>query len=281
VYALYDNAFAWNARTAYVGLTRHTNRVELYVSRDLARDEIDLGEQMSRRFRDESSLAWATRDEALARTTDAKEKGRTERESGAPPAGRFPREEIAALRRIDLTAYASEVHGYAVKPDPSGEINRFVLERADAKGGIETLEVRRAADGHWTFRDPSERYRRGDIFDLALKEGAPNLETARKDVAAYHQGIVEAKEPEKTQVEPTETKGLRQRYDKLREEEVKSLGKPADSPRDKSDEKSLTFTKDRGKTADPPKDKENDKDRGDGKSLPFVKDKGKDPDRGR
>src|SRR5208282_880856 len=47
VYALYDNIFAWNARTAYVGLTRHTTGVELYVSRDLAADEIALAKQMS------------------------------------------------------------------------------------------------------------------------------------------------------------------------------------------------------------------------------------------
>ena len=70
VYALYDNAFAWNARTAYVGLTRHKSRVELYVSRDLAPDEISLGNRMAQRFRDDASLAWATRDEAQARTKE-------------------------------------------------------------------------------------------------------------------------------------------------------------------------------------------------------------------
>ena len=283
VYALYDNVFAWNARTAYVGLTRHKNRVELYVSRDLAGDEIGLGKQMSRRFRDESSLAWATREEALARTKEGEGKGRTESDSAAPPSGRFPREEVEALRRIDLTAYAREVHGYNVQPDPSGEPKRFVLQRANAGGRIETLETRRAADGHWTFRDPANPFRRGDIFDLALKEGTPDLETARKDVAAYHQGHLTAKfkEPERTHVEPGEAKGLRQRYDQLRAEEAKSLGKTADTPREKDAEKSLTFVKNRDKSADRPKEKAGDKDRGDGKSLTFVKDRGRDDDRSR
>jgi hypothetical protein len=276
VYALYDNAFAWNARTAYVGLTRHKNRVELYVSRDLARDEIALGKQMARRFRDEASLAWATRDEALARAKERGDKGRTEKggraggaktaPTGQPPrdekerkeperkdataraqppvkepedrgradtgkaaspdrakeAGdkgrtdpdaaaqpaRFPREEADALRRMDMTAYAREVHGYNVQPDPSGQPNRFVLRRANENGRIETLEVRRAADGHWTFRDPASPYRRGDIFDLAVKEGAPNLEAARQKVVGYFKGrsAAKAKESEKTRVEPAELK---------------------------------------------------------------------------
>ena len=65
VYALYDNPFAWNARTAYVGLTRHQNKVGLYVSRDLASDQIALARQMARRNRDEASLHWATRAEII------------------------------------------------------------------------------------------------------------------------------------------------------------------------------------------------------------------------
>ncbi|MDD3183585.1 MAG: hypothetical protein PHD48_12410, partial [Alphaproteobacteria bacterium] len=79
VYALYDNVFAWNARTAYVGLTRHTDRVELYVSRDLAPDEVALAQRMSRRVRDESSLAYATEDE-IQKT--GKEKSGKERDDG-------------------------------------------------------------------------------------------------------------------------------------------------------------------------------------------------------
>jgi len=79
VYALYDNVFAWNARTAYVGLTRHTDRVELYVSRDLAPDEPALAQRMSRRMHDEPSLAWATEDEIQK---PQKEKDGKERDNG-------------------------------------------------------------------------------------------------------------------------------------------------------------------------------------------------------
>ena len=84
VYALYDNIFAWNARTAYVGLTRHKNRVELYVSRDLARDEIALSRQMAQRFREEASLSWLTREEAQLRRgeRDRGDRGRGDRGRG-------------------------------------------------------------------------------------------------------------------------------------------------------------------------------------------------------
>lgn len=42
VYALYDSAFAWNARTAYVGMTRHKAKVELFVPRELAQTGSEL-----------------------------------------------------------------------------------------------------------------------------------------------------------------------------------------------------------------------------------------------
>ena len=282
VYALYDNVFAWNARTAYVGLTRHKTRVELYVSRDLAPNEAALGRQMSRRFRDKSSLAWATRDEALARTNGEKEKGRGTSDGGMKATQPFPREEVEALRRIDLASYARDVHGYNVKPDPYGFPNRFVIERTNAKGRIETLEVRRAIDGHWTFRDPAKPFHRGDIFDLASREGAPDFKTALKDVAAYHRGQrAEKKEPEIARDQPAELKGLRRRYDILRSEQKKSLDKKKDLPRKRDEEKSLKFVKEKGKSAGQSKNMAPDKEAGGGKSLPFVKGKGKDRDRSR
>jgi Ti-type conjugative transfer relaxase TraA len=283
VYALYDSPFAWNARTAYVGMTRHKSRIELYVSNDLAPDEIGLAKRMSRQFRDEASLAWATPDEVRGRTAAGKEAGKAEIAEGkvpgkgetAPtPTGRFPREEIDALRRLDLTEYARDVHSYGAKPDPSGERNRFVLERTNAGGKPDRLEVRRAADGHWTFRDPGERYRRGDIFDLAIREGAPNLEAARKDVAAYQQGRGFAQEPARDDAGPVESRGLRQRYDKLRQAQAEALDKAKDRGA-ATEDKPLTFTKDRGKEAGVEKDK------GDGAGLKFVKDRGKDDDRSR
>ena len=278
VYALYDNAFAWNARTAYVGLTRHKSRVELYVSRDLAPDEIALGNRMARRFRDEASLAWATRDEAQTRAKEKEGKGRAESGVMAPPPGRFPREQADALRKIDLAAYARDVHGYAVNPHPSGNPNRFVMERQGKDGKTEKLEVRRAADGHWTFRDPSDPYKRGDIFDLAVKQGATDLAKARTDVTAYSKGDVGTAKPEKAPEAPQESKGLRRKYDKLREEEAKAIEKEADS----AQEKKLTFTKDRDKQTRLSKgEKSRDKDSGEDKSLPFTKDKGRDDDKSR
>jgi hypothetical protein len=243
VYALYDNVFAWNARTAYVGMTRHKARVELYVSKDLASNEIMLGRLMAQKFREEASLAWATRDEVReqrqSRETEGQgtaEKPRAQviaepREAGddkdvTPPAQTapetptpakrepFPREQVDALRRLDLTEYARDVHGYAVHPNPFGVADRYELRRPDGKGGEEMLEVRRATDGHWTFRNPANRYQRGDIFDLAKREGAPDLETARHDVAAYWQSRAEGRDI---------SRGERARYDVLRAEQQKNL----------------------------------------------------------
>jgi hypothetical protein len=275
VYALYDNAFAWNARTAYVGLTRHKSRVELYVSRDLAPDEITLGNRMARRFRDDASLAWATRDEVKTRVKEKEGKGRAESGSATLPADRFPREEVEALRRIDLAAYARDVHGYAVNPHPSGNPNRFVMERQGKDGKTEQLLVRRAADGHWTFRDPSDPYKRGDIFDLAVKEGATGFAKARTDVAAYSKGQAKAPEPEKAPDLPRESQGLRRRYDILRDEQARAVEKETDE----ISEKKLTFVKDRGKQTGLSKDRTSrDDGRSDDKPLPFVKDKGRDDD---
>ncbi len=187
VYALYDNAFAWNARTAYVGLTRHKNRVELYVSRDLAPDEVALGEQMSRKVRDEASLAWATRAEIDHERGRARD-GRSGRggEGRRGPTQGFPREETYALRRIDLTAYARDVHGFAVEQHPSGDDKKFLLVRARPDQPEDRLEVLIARDGHWTWRDTDNPRRAGDIFDLARREGAADLKAAREAVAAYY-----------------------------------------------------------------------------------------------
>lgn len=48
VFLYYDHPFVWNANTTYVGLTRHRDRVQLYVPRDLAPDRETLVRQMSR-----------------------------------------------------------------------------------------------------------------------------------------------------------------------------------------------------------------------------------------
>ncbi len=185
VYALYDNIFAWNAKTAYVGLTRHRDRVELYVSQDLAPSEASLAAQMSRQSQDRASVAWATE----AEIHDLR-KGRGEREGREAGTTRttasqpFRTAEAEALRRIDLPAYARGVHGFAVEPHRSGIEGRFVLTR-----GKEELEVRRAKDGHWTWRNTTRTRGSvpevGDIFDLARREGAPDLKAALDQVAAY------------------------------------------------------------------------------------------------
>jgi ATP-dependent exoDNAse (exonuclease V) alpha subunit len=59
VYALHDSAFAWEARSSYVALTRHKASVQLYVSRDLVSDEADLIAQMSRKTENLPSVAYA------------------------------------------------------------------------------------------------------------------------------------------------------------------------------------------------------------------------------
>lgn len=58
VYALHDSAFAWEARTSYVALTRHKASVQFYVSRVLVSDEDDLIRQMSRRTETLPSVAY-------------------------------------------------------------------------------------------------------------------------------------------------------------------------------------------------------------------------------
>ena len=230
VYALYDNIFAWNARTAYVGLTRHQSNVELYVSRDLARNEIELASFMGRQFREEASLAWETREEALSRQRGRDETGRGEPAVGAveqPAANveRFPREEVEALRHADLTAYARDAHGYEIAPHPSGQPNQFILQREGAKGAVEKIEVRQNAEGRWSFRDPDDKYRRGDIFDFERRHGAANLEEARTRVAAYWK----ARQSEEIQRDDRSSGGARKRYDILREDQEKALGKSKES----------------------------------------------------
>ncbi len=248
VYALYDNVFAWNARTAYVGLTRHQNRVELYVSRDLAPNEIALGEQMARKFREEASLTYATRDEIRERSKGREDDGRTkakdddvERKAEKPEP--FPREQVDALRRLNMTEYARDVHGYSVEGNLFGAANRYRLARADGKGGTEELEVRQASDGHWTFRDPADRNKRGDIFDLARREGAPNLEVARHDVAAYWDARAKGQDL-------SVFKGTRSRYDILRAEHEKAL---RDNGKDKADDQKVHI---RGRSPDKDRDRD-------------------------
>lgn len=48
VLALYDNPAGWNARAAYVGMTRHKAEVRLYVGRDMAANREVLARRMSR-----------------------------------------------------------------------------------------------------------------------------------------------------------------------------------------------------------------------------------------
>jgi Ti-type conjugative transfer relaxase TraA len=48
VFALYDNAYAWDAKATYVGMTRHQAELNLYVSRDRADNEAGLATAMSR-----------------------------------------------------------------------------------------------------------------------------------------------------------------------------------------------------------------------------------------
>ena len=209
VSALYDNAFSWNARTAYVGMTRHQETVQLYVPTSLARDELALGRQMGKRQHDEASLAYATAAEvvelAKARRSppspgqapggsaaSAGQGGHQSPQSQAPrpgpgwSTGRLPQAEIAALRRIDMTAYARDVHGYAVTPDPE-RAHHYTASRVTAAGRIDHLEMRYVPGGHWTYRnsDPQQPRDRGDILDLAKREGAADLAAARAEIAAY------------------------------------------------------------------------------------------------
>ena len=185
VYTLYDHIWAWNARTAYVGMTRHSDRVELYVSRDLADSEWVLASQMEHKFHDGASLEWATRAEIihLRREREGRESGG--RESAGAGGGGLARAEMERLRRIDLPAYAEDVHGYIAGSHPSGDDSRCLLIRTREGQSNDRLEARIADDGHWTWRDLDDRTRFGDIFDLARREGAPNLEAAREAVAAY------------------------------------------------------------------------------------------------
>ena len=98
--------------------------------------------------------------------------------------GPLPRAEIAALRQIDLTAYARDVHGFTVTPDPE-RAHHYDLTRSTAAGSIERLEVLTVPGGYWTYRNPANPRDRGDILDLAKREGAVSLAAARAEIAAY------------------------------------------------------------------------------------------------
>ena len=68
VYALYDNPYAWNARTAYVGMTRQKEIVQLYVPKELASDLDKLARQMGRRQEAGSSLDFQAKHEPISLT---------------------------------------------------------------------------------------------------------------------------------------------------------------------------------------------------------------------
>lgn len=59
VFALFDNPYSWNAKTAYVAMTRHKNEVNLYASADIASDEPTLAKLMSRVSDDSASIAYS------------------------------------------------------------------------------------------------------------------------------------------------------------------------------------------------------------------------------
>lgn len=65
-YCLYDNKFAWSAKSAYVAMTRHKKQVDLFVPRDLAPDFDQLVRQVSREGRDGASLNWPVKSELRA-----------------------------------------------------------------------------------------------------------------------------------------------------------------------------------------------------------------------
>jgi ATP-dependent exoDNAse (exonuclease V) alpha subunit len=58
VYSLFDHPLAWNARTAYVAMTRHRAEVQLYASHDLAADEATLALLMARIDEDAASISY-------------------------------------------------------------------------------------------------------------------------------------------------------------------------------------------------------------------------------
>jgi Ti-type conjugative transfer relaxase TraA len=60
VFALFDNPFAWNAKSVYVAMTRHKAEVRLYASQDIASDEPTLAHLMSRVSDDAASIAYPT-----------------------------------------------------------------------------------------------------------------------------------------------------------------------------------------------------------------------------
>jgi hypothetical protein len=116
----------------------------------------------------------------------------------------------------------------------------------------------------------------GDIFDLAKRNGASDLKTAYRDVAAYAWGRKPAQKAVETQAP---SQGLRRRYDILREDQAEAIAK-SEPEKEKPQERKLTFVKDRGKSVEKTQEQSNDKDSG-GKTLRFVKDKGRDDDRSR
>lgn len=72
VFAFYDNAYAWNAKSAYVGLTRHKAEVRLYCSRDLATDEPTLARQMSRVSEQSASIRFEVRIDQNSAVSDTR-----------------------------------------------------------------------------------------------------------------------------------------------------------------------------------------------------------------
>ncbi|TAL01127.1 MAG: hypothetical protein EPO08_11470 [Rhodospirillaceae bacterium] len=150
VYALYDNIFAWNAATAYVGMTRHQNRIELYVSRDLAVDEKQLASFMGRRFRNEASLAWATREEIASR-----QEGKTQ---PTPSEKQVPREQTPPARTPEEIKRTSRAGGKKVETQRYEELkkpNQEISGKGDTKARSD--EDKSQAEKVLTFRKDRDK----------------------------------------------------------------------------------------------------------------------------
>lgn len=150
VYALYDNAFAWNARTAYVGMTRHKASVNLYVSTDLAADEIALARQMGRVQREEASLAYATAAEVVE--LDKARSDRGGRDGGGDGEGRSAMQQPGGRKKqaeeTPLPEIAEDDPDRAAKlADAAEERRRAILgaEEEDRRANIVADEEKRLA----------------------------------------------------------------------------------------------------------------------------------------
>ncbi|MCW2247862.1 Ti-type conjugative transfer relaxase TraA [Azospirillum fermentarium] len=205
VYALYDNAFAWNARTAYVGMTRHKASVNLYVSTDLAADEIALARQMGRVQREEASLAYATAAEVVELDKARSDRDGRDGRGGGEGKGAMQQPRDSRKKQAEETPLpeiaADDPDRAAKLTDAMEERRRTILgaEEEDRRANITADEEKRLAFVREAEQAEAARVTRmNDEAEAASRAEQQRLAEMRETQPQHHVRFVAARTADAT-----------------------------------------------------------------------------------